>query len=71
VLSVVIRRVSQRIMEDKATTDSSMLQKQIGSWIKKENKIHESYVLSSEKSRFALLTGRRPVFFGSLQQRGG
>jgi hypothetical protein len=71
VLSVVIRRVSQRIMEDKATTDSSMLQKQVGSWIKEENKIHESYVLSSEKSRFALLTGRRPVFFSSLQQRGG
>ena len=41
-LSVVIRRVSQRIMEDKVTTDSSMLQKQIGSWIKEENKIHES-----------------------------
>ena len=38
-------------MEDKATTDSSMLQKQVGSWIKEENKIHESYVLSSEEGR--------------------
>ena len=31
-----------RIMEDNATTDSLMLQKQVGSWIKEENKIHES-----------------------------
>ena len=52
-LSVVITRVSQRIMEDNATTNSSMLQKQIGSWIKEENKIHESYVLSSEEGRNA------------------
>ena len=58
-------------MEDKATSDSSMLQKQVGSWIKKENKIHESYVWCLERSRFALPTGLRPVFFGSLQQKGG
>jgi hypothetical protein len=33
---VVITRVSQRIMEEKGTTDSSMLQKQMAMWIRKE-----------------------------------